>query len=123
MRRRRCEEHINSFPQFRIPIRYVVDNDNVELEMEIHFMALFSQKKDAVPLIFLHGWPGTTHPTTDTKKKKKEHTDPYVCIYVGSFLEFLPILALFRDEFSPQTYRIISSCPLYPVMPSRRLRP
>jgi hypothetical protein len=24
----------------------------------IHFAALFSKKKDAVPLIMLHGWPG-----------------------------------------------------------------
>ncbi|KAL1988595.1 hypothetical protein VTN96DRAFT_8990 [Rasamsonia emersonii] len=82
---RRCEKHINSFPQFMIPIRTVLDNDSVELE--IHFVALFSQKRDAVPLIFLHGWP-------------------------GSFLEFLPILSLFRDEFAPD------NLPYHIVVPS-----
>ncbi|KAL1961992.1 hypothetical protein VTN77DRAFT_683 [Rasamsonia byssochlamydoides] len=79
---RRCEEHINSFPQFKIPIK---DVDNIELEM--HFMGLFSHRTDAVPLIFLHGWP-------------------------GSFLEFLPILTLFKNEYDPD------DLPYHIVVPS-----
>jgi hypothetical protein len=34
---------------------------DVALEKEvhkIHFVALFSEKHDAVPLVLLHGWPG-----------------------------------------------------------------
>jgi microsomal epoxide hydrolase len=26
--------------------------------LRVHFAALFSQKRDAVPIIMLHGWPG-----------------------------------------------------------------
>lgn len=26
--------------------------------MSIHFVALFSEKEDAVPIVLLHGWPG-----------------------------------------------------------------
>jgi microsomal epoxide hydrolase len=54
-------------------------------------VALFSQKKDAVPLALFHGWP-------------------------GSFLEFLPILSLLRDKYTPETlpyHIIVPSLPGY----------
>lgn len=44
---------MNSFPQFTTTI---IDED--KKEYEIHFVALFSKKLDAVPLVCLHGWPG-----------------------------------------------------------------
>lgn len=46
--RRLIEAELNSFPNFMTTIDAV----------DIHFIALFSQKADAVPLLLLHGWPG-----------------------------------------------------------------
>jgi microsomal epoxide hydrolase len=34
----------------------IVDDDGEEFT--IHFAALFSEKKDAVPVMLMHGWPG-----------------------------------------------------------------
>lgn len=48
------ERRLNSFPHFKAAI---VDDDGAK--HDIHFMALFSKKTDAVPLMMLHGWPGT----------------------------------------------------------------
>ncbi|KAJ5154491.1 uncharacterized protein N7500_009930 [Penicillium coprophilum] len=73
------EDRINSFPQY-----------TTEIEgLAIHFVGLFSQRKDAVPLLLVHGWP-------------------------GSFLEFLPILQKFREEYTPETlpyHLIVPSLP------------
>lgn len=44
------EARINSFPQFTTRIE----------DISLHFAALFSEKRDAVPVILLHGWPGKT---------------------------------------------------------------
>ncbi|THX71942.1 alpha/beta-hydrolase [Aureobasidium pullulans] len=51
---RRCEKNINSFPNFTMPV-----TDDKGSDFTIHFLALFSKKSDAIPLIFLHGWPGS----------------------------------------------------------------
>ncbi|KAF5006726.1 hypothetical protein FDECE_6903 [Fusarium decemcellulare] len=83
---RRTEERINSYPNFKMTIR-----DSASGELNIHFVALFSQKMDAVPIIFLHGWP-------------------------GSFLEFIPMLSLFAKKYSPETlpyHIIVPSLPGY----------
>ncbi|KAI9826413.1 MAG: hypothetical protein M1819_007376 [Sarea resinae] len=83
---RACEERINSFPHFTTPIR---DTDGEEYN--IHFVALFSDKKDAIPVMLLHGWP-------------------------GSFLEFLPLLSLIKEQYSPATlpyHFIVPSLPGY----------
>ncbi|KAJ5565973.1 hypothetical protein N7535_007611, partial [Penicillium sp. DV-2018c] len=68
------EDRINSFPQFVTEIE----------RLTVHFVGLFSKRKDAVPILLLHGWP-------------------------GSFLEFLPMLQKFRDEYTPETlpYQLI----------------
>ncbi|TKA71164.1 hypothetical protein B0A49_05193 [Cryomyces minteri] len=68
---RATERHINSFPNFTVPIK-----DDNGTEFVIHFAALFSEKEDAIPLAFFHGWP-------------------------GSFLEFLDILSLLKKKYSP----------------------
>lgn len=84
--RRACEERINSFPNFKMPIQ---DNDG--RTYDIHFLALFSQKVDAIPVILLHGWP-------------------------GSFLEFLDILSLMVKQYTPETlpyHLIVPSLPGY----------
>ncbi|KAF2789207.1 epoxide hydrolase-like protein [Melanomma pulvis-pyrius CBS 109.77] len=68
------EKHINSFPNYKIKIE----------DIDVHFIALFSEKKDAIPIIFMHGWP-------------------------GSFIEFLPMLGLIRDKYAAKDlpYHII----------------
>jgi len=52
--RRVHERNINSFPNF---VATVLDDDRSEFKM--HFVGLFSDKKDAIPIVLLHGWPGT----------------------------------------------------------------
>lgn len=51
--RSKTEERLNSFPHFKACIT------DDETKYDIHFAALFSEKADAVPLLMLHGWPGT----------------------------------------------------------------
>ncbi|KAF2708440.1 alpha/beta-hydrolase [Pleomassaria siparia CBS 279.74] len=83
---RRREDYINSFPNYKVQIK---DDDGYEFDM--HFAALFSEKQDAVPIAFLHGWP-------------------------GSFLEFLSIMNLVRKKYSPQDlpyHVIVPSLPGY----------
>ncbi|KAK1062042.1 hypothetical protein LTR12_014501 [Friedmanniomyces endolithicus] len=69
---RKHEDHINSFPHFTVP---VTGDDGVTIE--VHFMALFSENPDAVPIGFFHGWP-------------------------GSFLEFLGIFGILKERYSPK---------------------
>lgn len=82
---RKHEDHINSFPHFKAPIA-----DSLS-QFDIHFVALFSKRDDAIPIMFLHGWP-------------------------GSFLEFLPILDSLRSRCNPETlpyHIIVPSLPGY----------
>jgi microsomal epoxide hydrolase len=54
-------------------------------------VALYSENVDAIPVVLLHGWP-------------------------GSFLEFLPILDLLRSSYTPATlpyHVIVPSLPGY----------
>ncbi|KAJ9615925.1 hypothetical protein H2200_002002 [Cladophialophora chaetospira] len=69
---RATEKYNNSFPNF---IAHVKD-DNGEV-FKTHFIGLFSKKQDAVPLIYMHGWP-------------------------GSHLEHLGIFDLYRKKYSPE---------------------
>ncbi|KAK4940405.1 hypothetical protein LTR10_019511 [Elasticomyces elasticus] len=68
---RHREEWFNSFPN------YTVDVEDKGESFHIHFAALFSKRQDAIPLLFLHGWP-------------------------GSHLEFLGVLDRFRKRYSPE---------------------
>lgn len=82
---RKTEERINALPNFKISIR------DEQQEHDIHFAALFSSRPDAIPVILLHGWP-------------------------GSFLEFLPILELVVEKYTPDTlpyHFIVPSIPEY----------
>lgn len=57
----------------------------------MHFLALFSEKPDAVPILMLHGWP-------------------------GSFLEFIPILTIISTRYTPATlpyHIVVPSLPGY----------
>ncbi|KAF2165146.1 hypothetical protein M409DRAFT_24535 [Zasmidium cellare ATCC 36951] len=83
---RKTEDRINSFPNFTAQVK-----DDVGHDLTIHFIALFSQKPDATPLALYHGWP-------------------------GSFLEFLQILDLLKQKYSPQDlpyHVIVPSIPGY----------
>lgn len=82
----KTESRLNSFPHFKAMI---TDDDGTKYD--IHFTALFSKKSDAVPLMMLHGWP-------------------------GSFLEFMPIFQLLKDKYTPETlpyHAIVPSLPGY----------
>jgi len=76
---------MNSFPHFRARVK---DEKGM---LNIHFVALFSAKPDAIPIVLLHGWP-------------------------GSFIEFLPMLDLYRKQYTPETlpyHLIVPSLPGY----------
>ena len=68
-----------------MPVEYNTDTYSV------HFAALFSTNPAAVPVMMLHGWP-------------------------GSFLEFLPILRILAGKYTPETlpyHIIVPSLPGY----------
>ncbi|KAJ5623258.1 hypothetical protein N7490_011863 [Penicillium lividum] len=78
---RTTEDRINSFPQWTTEIEGIT----------IHFVGLFSEKIDAIPILLCHGWP-------------------------GNFLEFLPMLELFQKEYTPSSlpyHLIVPSMPGY----------
>jgi microsomal epoxide hydrolase len=75
------EKRINSFDNFKIRIE----------DSDLHFVGLFSDKKDAIPIVFLHGWP-------------------------GSFIEFLPMLKVIKDKYEKKDlpyHIIVPSLPGY----------
>ncbi|KAI5475439.1 hypothetical protein MNV49_001429 [Pseudohyphozyma bogoriensis] len=80
------EAQLNQFPQFKVPI--TSDAGDV---YDIHFTGLFSQNQKAIPLIFVHGWP-------------------------GSFIEFIAILKLLSTRYTPATlpyHVVVPSLPGY----------
>ncbi|KAK4498908.1 hypothetical protein PRZ48_009418 [Zasmidium cellare] len=85
---RKHEDHINSYPNFTARVK---DFNEAGHALDIHFIALFSQKKDATPLLMLHGWP-------------------------GSVLEFTQILDILKEKYTPATlpyHVIVPSLPGY----------
>lgn len=75
------ERHINSFPNYKMQIE----------DISLHFIALFSENKDAIPIMFMHGWP-------------------------GSFIEFLPMLSLIQKKYPAKDlpyHIIVPSLPGY----------
>lgn len=83
---RQYERRINSFPNFKATVQDTQGND-----VDLQFLALFSKKQDAIPMIFLHGWP-------------------------GSICEFLDILDLLKNKYSPEElpyHIIVPSLPGY----------
>lgn len=55
------EDKINRYPNYTvsIPMDPPVDDEEPEPPVDIHFVHAKSQRKDAIPLLMLHGWPGT----------------------------------------------------------------
>lgn len=68
---RKTEDRINSYPNFTVPIE-----EDAGTKLDVHFIALFSENRNATPLLLLHGWP-------------------------GSFLEFLDVLSVLREKYGP----------------------
>ncbi|KAL6920604.1 hypothetical protein ACHAP8_007378 [Fusarium lateritium] len=75
---RAAEKHINSYNHWIVPIH------DTKGAFDMHFTGIFSKKPDAVPLVMVHGWP-------------------------GSFLEFLKILSILKNRYTPETlpYHVI----------------
>ena len=83
---RKHEDRINSFPNYK-----TVVHDSEGNSITLQFLALFSKKADAIPVMFLHGWP-------------------------SSILDFLDILDLLKQKYSPETlpcHVIVPSLPGY----------
>ncbi|KAI0882617.1 Alpha/Beta hydrolase protein [Annulohypoxylon maeteangense] len=83
---RQHEDRINSFPNFKASVKDAAGNT-----IEIQFLALFSEKPDAVPIAFFHGWP-------------------------GSICEFLDILDILKQRYTPENlpyHVIVPSLPGY----------
>ncbi|KAI1875465.1 hypothetical protein JX265_004523 [Neoarthrinium moseri] len=51
---RRAEAELNKFPQFTTPVQA----DGFE-PLELHFIHQRSEAANAIPLLFVHGWPGS----------------------------------------------------------------
>ncbi|KJZ76401.1 hypothetical protein HIM_04130 [Hirsutella minnesotensis 3608] len=83
---RQYESRINSFPNFKASIR-----DSEGHTVELHFLAMFSERTDAVPVVFLHGWP-------------------------SSFCEFLDMLDMIKSRYTPKDlpyHIVVPSLPGY----------
>ncbi|KAK4169582.1 putative epoxide hydrolase [Cladorrhinum sp. PSN259] len=84
---REAEAYQNSFPQWKLNVTTPSDGQLWSL----HFVGLFSQKTDAIPITFLHGWP-------------------------GSWLEFAGVVELLAAKYTPETlpyHVIVPSIPDY----------
>lgn len=46
---RKQEAYLNSFPQFKLPVHGI----------DLHFVHLLSSEPNAIPLLLVHGWPGS----------------------------------------------------------------
>ncbi|PNS18936.1 hypothetical protein CAC42_6031 [Sphaceloma murrayae] len=81
------EKRINSYPNYHVE---VTDDDGIS-KWNMHFIALFSNNENAIPIGFFHGWP-------------------------GSVLEFLDMLDLIKNKYTPDTlpyHIIVPSLPGY----------
>lgn len=86
--RRKVEDDLNeSMPQYTAKVKNAAGE-----EFTIHFAGIWSDNKDAVPLVLLHGWPGK-HSVPQV-----EHVvQPSNFIDIGAFLEFRPMIDLLKD--------------------------
>ncbi|XDG03175.1 hypothetical protein ABKA04_002790 [Annulohypoxylon sp. FPYF3050] len=83
---RQHEDRINSFPNFTAAVKDAEGNT-----IEMQFLALFSERPDAVPIAFFHGWP-------------------------GSICDFLDILDILKQRYTPMDlpyHVIVPSLPGY----------
>lgn len=105
--RREREQHINSFPNFTVPVE---DNDGTEFT--IHFVALFSETEDAISLAFFHGWPGVYRPLGRYYQQEN-----LMCRQAVS-LNFSAFCLCSRSDIHPLNSLTTLLYLLYPAMPS-----
>jgi microsomal epoxide hydrolase len=72
LQRQKQVDRINGIPAFLAKVK-----NHDEREYTVHFMGLFSERHDAIPVILSHGWP-------------------------GCFLEFLPFLEAAKRKWKPE---------------------
>jgi len=77
----KSEERINQFPHYKVAIP-----DAKGFDYSIHFIAVLNKDPNAIPLMLLHGWP-------------------------GSFAEFLALIPLLAESTSPAFHLIVPSLP------------
>ncbi|EME43958.1 hypothetical protein DOTSEDRAFT_71691 [Dothistroma septosporum NZE10] len=83
---RRAEDHLNSYPQFTSQVKV----PGFE-ELEIHFIHQRSERANAIPLLFIHGWPGSFY----------------------EVLKLLPLLTSSKDPTMPSFHIVAPSLPGY----------
>lgn len=83
---RRAEEQLNSYPHYTAPIQV----KGFE-ELEIHFIHQRSKRENAIPLLFIHGWPGSFY----------------------EVLKLLPLLTDPQDPNAPAFHVVAPSLPGY----------
>lgn len=62
---RKHESYINDFPNFKVTIK-----ETDYCQIDLHFAALFPRRKDAIPIIFLHGFSSSFVDFMDLLRKK-----------------------------------------------------
>ena len=69
---RSIEKRINSFSNYTAEIEH--DGN----KYSVHFMGLFSEKKDAQPIIMTHGWPGEPFSILEMSRAESTRVFPRV---------------------------------------------
>ncbi|KAK0611672.1 Alpha/Beta hydrolase protein [Immersiella caudata] len=84
-----AEAYLNSFPNFMINV--TTTSPENKQDFNLHFAALFSKNESAIPIILMHGWP-------------------------GSWFEFAGVLDLLAAKYTPETlpyHIVVPSIPDY----------
>ncbi|CAF9923879.1 MAG: hypothetical protein GOMPHAMPRED_003474 [Gomphillus americanus] len=70
---RKAEAHLNTFPQYTVPIS-IPGHD----PLEIHFIHARSKRENAIPLLFIHGWPGSYYEVLKILPLLTNSSDPSI---------------------------------------------
>ncbi|KAI8659077.1 EHN domain-containing protein [Fusarium sp. Ph1] len=83
---RQVEAHLNRLPQFIVPI------ETADLgTFEVHFVHKESSQAHAIPLLFLHGWPGSFYEVSkiiNLLVQGKSHDDQAFHVVAPSLIDF-----------------------------------
>lgn len=96
---RKWEKKFNAFPQFKAEVEWQ------GRQIGVHFFALYSERKDAQPLIMVHGWPGEYSFASLA-------TDD---LFQAPSSSLSAPWNIFQHSTLPLPYHITSSFPLFPV--------
>lgn len=100
---RKVETHLNTLPQYLAPVE--VDGFGV---YQIHHIHQRSTRPDAIPLLFLHGWPGSFFEVTKMLDDlvQGEASSPAFHVIAPSLIDF---------GFSSPSGKVRGKTLLYPV--------